>query len=99
MPSIGFSTFVAPCATSTCWSPAESTLAGAYPVDFVFALGTFVSEGLELLDAATAAVATAATPTTPSIQRMRRFIFSPFSEVDVTASILQRSGVHMGYGA
>jgi hypothetical protein len=30
---------------------------------------------------------------------MRRFILSPFVESTLTTSILQRGGVHMGYGA
>src|ERR671937_1087498 len=82
MAALGFSTFVAPCATTTCWSCGESTPGGAKPVAFVFALGTLVSEGPSGGDAATLVVTTAATAAAASSQRIRRFI-SPFARVDV----------------
>ncbi len=39
-----FSTRVEPWATTVCWSSGDRIDAGAYPCDFVFAFGTFVSE-------------------------------------------------------
>src|SRR5262249_26239762 len=54
------STLVEPCATTTCLSSGDSADAGAYPGDFVFAVGTPVRSVPEPASAAAAASTPAA---------------------------------------